>query len=112
MKVIDNLKEKLQDFLRSNRRELKKEIKRTYDRLQTLKPGTKAYKECKADYIDLIDREKELKKVNSDFLSKPIVTVLAAILGIVGIIVYRRAIEKVEDPFFRDLGKWILKLGG
>jgi len=111
MKILERIKDGLKKFLRSNRRELKKEIQRTWDRLQTLKPGTKSYKECKEDYDDLLDREKELKKINSDFLSKPLGIVLGAILSIVGIVIYRRAIETTTDPFFRDIGKWFLKFG-
>ena len=108
----DEILEKLKGFLRSTKRELKKEIARCEDELSQLKPGTASYKQVKEDYLDLSDRQKELEKNSKEFLSKPVCTVLAAVLGIVGLVVYRRAIETTNDPFFRDLGKWILKISG
>ena len=107
-KILENLKK----FLRSTRRGLNDEIARCEDELSQLKPGSAAYKQIKADYLDLIDRKKEFDKNRKEFLSKPICAVLAAVLGIVGIVIYRRAIETTNDPFFRDLGKWILKISG
>lgn len=91
-------------ILRSNRNELKKEIQRCRDTLQTLEPGTPEYGICVAQYEHLLESELDLKKVDVDWAK-----IGWGAFGAIGsLFVYRYLWDKSADPLFRDFGKQIL----
>lgn len=104
---LDEIKEKVSSLFRSTKRDLKKEINRVWDELQELKPGTKMYKEVQADYNALKDRETKLKEVET----KVTTCVLGGAVGTLCYIGYRLVIEHTNDPFFRDIGDKLAKIG-
>lgn len=93
-------------MLRSNRNELKKEIQRVKDTLQTQKPGTAEYGMTSAQYQHLLELERDLKKIDVDVLK----VVLSTAGGIGGLFLYRKMFDSSADPLFRDLGKQILSV--
>lgn len=100
------LKERVEEFFNNNEKDLKKEIRRVKKELEKSKPGTVKYKQIREDYQELLDREEKLKKLHGDIKKG----VLAGMAGIAGILVYRKLLEKTDDPWFRDLAKGILKI--
>lgn len=91
-------------ILRSNEVELKKEIQRVKDVLQTQTPGTAEYGMTSAQYEHLLEAERDLKQIKTDRLK--IVAVAGS--GIGGLLLYRKLFDTSADPFFRDLGKQLL----
>lgn len=100
------MKERIKKFFRRNEEDLKEEIQRCNDKLQELDPGSKEYKDTLECYNSLLDREKELKKLNKDVEKY----VVAGGIGIVGVLLYRVLIDKTGDPFFRDIARGLLKI--
>ena len=91
-------------ILRSNENELKKEIQRVRNKMQTQTPGTADYGMTESQYINLLDREQKLKE-NKTARLKIFVTAAG---GIGGVLLYRKLIDTSADPFFRDFGKQLL----
>lgn len=91
-------------ILRSNENELRKEIQRVRDKMQTLEPGTADYGMTESQYNNLLDREKDLKDLRNDRLK----IVVTAAGGIGGVLLYRKLFDTSADPFFRDFGKQLL----
>ena len=102
--------EKFKKQKRNNETELRKEIQRVYDKLQTKDPGTKEYKDTIDCYGILLDKEKELKRIKKDVEKEIEKCVAAGTMGIAGIILYRVMLDHTGDPFFRDIGKGFIKL--
>lgn len=91
-------------ILRSNENELKKEIQRVRDVMQTQTPGTPEYGLTEAQYNNLLDREQKLKENKTSRLK----IFVSAAGGIGGVLLYRKLIDTSADPFFRDFGKQLL----
>ncbi len=91
-------------ILRSNENELKKEIQRVRDVMQTQTPGTAEYGMTEAQYNNLLDREQKLKENKTSRLK----IFVSAAGGIGGVLLYRKLIDTSADPFFRDFGKQLL----
>ena len=100
------MKKKIETFLRNNETELKEEIQRCKDALTELKPGSEGYKETLEAYNTLLSQEKELKKIKADINKY----VAAGVIGIAGMILYRKLIDTSADPFFRDIARNLLKV--
>lgn len=100
------MKEKIKRLFRKNSKELKLEIQRCKDKLAEQDPGSKEYKDTLDCYNSLLDREKELKKLEKETQKY----VVAGGIGIAGVLLYRVLIDKTGDPFFRDLAKQLLKI--
>lgn len=91
-------------ILRNNEVELKKEIQRVRDVMQTQTPGTPEYGMTQSQLCQLLDREKELKCNKTNRLK----IWVGAAGSIGGILLYRKLFDTSADPFFRDFGKQIL----
>lgn len=91
-------------ILRNNEIELKKEIQRVRDVMQTQTPGTPEYGMTESQLCQLLDREKDLKCNKTNRLK--IYLGVGGSIG--GLFLYRKFIDTSADPFFRDLGKQIL----
>ena len=100
------MKEKLEKLFRNNEKELKDEIQRCKDSLAGAEPGTKEYNDILEAYNTLLTQEKELKKIKSDVKKY----VGAGIIGIGGMLLYRKLIDTSADPFFRDIARQLLKI--
>lgn len=100
------MKEKLEKLFRNNEKELKDEIQRCKDALAGAEPGTKEYNDILEAYNTLLTQEKELKKIKSDVKKY----VGAGIIGIGGMLLYRKLIDTSADPFFRDIARNLLKI--
>lgn len=100
------LKERCELFLRNNELELQQEIQRTKDALARETPGTVQYLAVEERYLELLDREADLKEISSQTNKYWV----AGAIGIIGILIYRKLIDTSADPFFRDLGKALLKI--
>lgn len=91
-------------ILRSNEHELKKEIQRVRDQMQSYEVDTVGYDDCMKQYKILLEAERDLKRIHSDN-RKILVTACA---GVGGVLLYRKLIDTSADPFFRDFGKQLL----
>lgn len=100
------MKEKLLMVFRNNERELSQEIMRLKDAMAKEEPGSAKYGTLLEQYNTLLSQEKELKKLRSD-VEKALV---AGSIGIVGLLVYRWMINSAEEPFFKEIGKLLLKV--
>lgn len=91
-------------ILRSNEHELKKEIQRVRDQMQSYEVDTTGYDDCVKKYKILLEAERDLKRIHSD--NKKIFVTATA--GIAGVLLYRKLMDTSADPFFRDFGKQLL----
>lgn len=89
------------------KRRLRKEQWRVWDQLNKLDPSTPEYKTLAEQYKDLLQKEIELKKANSGVKEK----VIAGCLGFLGLAAYRKMLDTSADPFFKDLGRDVRKIG-
>lgn len=92
--------------MRNNAKELKKEIRRVWDELQKCEVGSADYNKKLECYNTLLSQEKELKKIRADRVK----VVGAGALGIGGMLLYRKLIDTSADPFFKDIGRSMLKI--
>lgn len=106
MANINKLKRDFEVTKRNNAFELKAEIQRCKDELQSFTPGTKEYAEVLKAYETLLTQEKELKRIKED-CSK---VLWGAAFTIGGWIVYRKLIDTSADPFFKEIGKNFIKI--
>lgn len=91
---------------RNNAFELKMEIQRVWDYMQTLTLGSPEYEKVLKVYDTLLAQEKELKKIDAD-VSK---FAWGAIFTVGGWCLYRACFDKVGDPFFKEIGKNFIKI--
>jgi CRISPR/Cas system CSM-associated protein Csm5 (group 7 of RAMP superfamily) len=92
--------------VRSNEFELKNEIQRAKDKLATLQVGTAEYAEALKAYETLTSLETEKDKVKKEIRK----TLLGGGIGIAGLLLYRKLIDKAADPFFKEIGKTLLRI--
>lgn len=92
--------------MKNNARDLKKEIRRCWDELQKCEVGSVEYNKKLECYNTLLSQEKELKKIRADKVKG----VAAGAIGIGGMLLYRKLIDKSADPFFKEIGKSMLKI--
>jgi hypothetical protein len=101
------LKERVATLIRNNEIELAEEIQRVKDEMAETSTRTKRYKELLEIYNTLLEREEKLKEAKA--CTKKYI--LGGVLSVAGIIFYRKLIDTSADPFFRDLGKDLIKIG-
>ena len=95
--------------VRNNEFELKNEIQRMKDYLQTLQPGTEEYEKASKIYQDMLKIENESKDKS---IKKEIVKIgFGALVGFGCMMGYRGLIENANEPFFKEFGKMCLRLG-
>ena len=102
----DEMKKMWTTATRNNELELKAEIQRCRDKMAMYEPGTQEYADVLKAYDILLSQEKELKKLHED--ASKIIWGAAFTVG--GWILYRGLIDKSADPFFREIGKNLIKL--
>lgn len=100
------MKEKLEELFRTNEKDLKNEIQRCKDKLSELEVGSKEYSDVLESYNTLLTQEKEIKKMQTE-INK---IIAAGLIGIFGLILYRKLIDTSADPFFREIGRNLLKI--
>ena len=101
-----NAKEILTTQMRNNEFELKGEIQRVKDHLTTLEVGSSEYAKTLDAYNTLLTQEKEIKKLDTEVKK----VIYGAAIGIGGMLLYRKLIDKSADPFFREIGRNLLKV--
>lgn len=85
--------------LRSNRKELGKEIQRLKDQMDILDPTSEEHQKVSAQYVEFLDRENEIKKRDQELLK--IGAGLAG--GLITVGVYRICLDTTSDPFFKEV---------
>lgn len=103
-----DFKEKWDNFFRSERKDLKKEIRRVKDEMESYKPGTVKYKQLREDYELLFDREVELTKFDKNIKNGVVLGCVAAGLALL----YQWICEHANNPFTREVSKMLLKITG
>ena len=104
--TVNEVKKLAEVQMRNNEFELKGEIQRTRDTLDKYEPGSKEYDNVLKHYVSLLEQEKELKRIEAEKTK----IVWGAAFTVGGWIMYRALIDKAADPFFREIGKSLLKL--
>ena len=101
------VKEKIFCLFRSSERELNEECMRLKDAMDKEDPTSIKYGTLLERYDTLVARRMELIKFRTE-IDKAVV---GGLIGIGGLLVYRKMIDSAEEPFFKDLGKILLKVG-
>lgn len=92
--------------VRNNEFELKNEVQRAKDKLATLQVGTPEYADALSAYKELTTLETEKEKVKKEVRK----TILGGMIGIGGMLLYRKLIDKAAEPFFKEIGKQMLRI--
>jgi ribulose 1,5-bisphosphate synthetase/thiazole synthase len=100
------VKEVVSTETRSNSLELKNEIQRAKDKLGEFEVGTKEYADALEAYKTLTELETEKEKVIKEVKK----TILGGVIGIGGMLLYRKLIDKAAEPFFKEIGRSMLRI--
>lgn len=100
------IKEVVSTETRSNSLELKNEIQRAKDKLGEFEVGSKEYADALEAYKTLTELETEKEKVSKEIRK----TILGGAIGIGGMLLYRKLIDKAAEPFFKEIGRSMLRI--
>ncbi len=100
------IKEVVSTKTRSNSLELQNEIQRAKDKLGEFEVGSKEYADALEAYKTLTELETEKDKVGKEIRK----TVLGGAIGIAGMLLYRKLIDKAAEPFFKDMARSLLRI--
>lgn len=100
------IKEIVSTKTRSNSLELENEIQRAKDKLGEFEVGTKEYADALEAYKTLTELETEKEKVAKEIRK----TILGGAIGVGGMLLYRKLIDKAAEPFFKEFGKSLLRI--
>ena len=99
-------REKLNTFLRNDEEELSNEIQRLKDELLEMDPRTDEYADLYEKYAGLLEIKARFKETRDKNVKNPLVLGLA---GTVALLLYRALFDRSHDPFFREIGKELIR---
>ena len=106
MTFLEKIAMKVDDFFCNTERDLKKETRRVYRELKKQKIGTAKYQQILDQYNTLRERLDKTEEIHSKIPE----ALAKGIAGVIALIAFRFIVAKSEDPWFRDIGRSVLKL--
>ena len=109
MKIKEWLLNLWNKMSRTTRKDLREEIMKVKDELDSAKPGTVKYKNINEEYKALLDKEIKLIEFDKNITKASVAT----ILSIIGIFIWDYKSKHADDPFTREIvNKFIRLFGG